>query len=199
MKSPFNHLNDYILEDDRVLLRPLKESDLEFLLPFALKEPDTWRFSQTSAQGQEGMCRYMETALINREAGKEYPFIVFDKKANQCAGSTRFYDIQPKNNMLQLGYTWYGEKFRGTGLNKHCKFLLLRFAFEDLNMYRVEFRADARNERSIAAMKSIGCKSEGILRSHMWLEDGSRRDSIVLSILKEEWEKGVKENLKNRL
>jgi len=66
-------------------------------------------------------------------------------------------------------------------------------------MYRVEFRADARNDRSIAAMKSIGCKPEGILRSHMWLEDGTRRDSIVLSILKEEWENGVKENLKKRL
>jgi RimJ/RimL family protein N-acetyltransferase len=199
MKSPFNQLSDYILEDNSVLLRPLKESDLEFLLPFALNEPDTWRFSQTSARGEQGMCRYLQTALINRQAGKEYPFIVFDKATGECAGSTRFYDIQTENNMLQLGYTWYGEKFRGTGLNKHCKFLLLRLAFEALNMYRVEFRADARNERSIAAMKSIGCKPEGILRSHMWLEDGTRRDSIVLSILKDEWENGVKENLKKRL
>jgi RimJ/RimL family protein N-acetyltransferase len=199
MKSLFNHLSDYILEDDKVLLRALKESDIEFLLPFALKEPNTWQYSQTSARGEEGMNAYIQTALANRATGKEYPFIVFDKLSGECAGSTRFYDIQPQNNMLQLGYTWYGEKFRGTGLNKHCKFLLLQFAFEDLNMYRVEFRGDARNERSIAAMKSIGCKPEGILRSHMRLEDGTRRDSIVLSILKEEWENGVKENLKKRL
>jgi RimJ/RimL family protein N-acetyltransferase len=199
MKSPFNHLNDYVLEDDSVLLRPLKESDIELLLPFALNEPDTWRFSQTSARSEQGMRTYIGTALANRVTGKEYPFIVFDKASNQCAGSTRFYDIQAPNNMLQLGYTWYGEKFRGTGLNKHCKFLLLRFAFEDLNMYRVEFRADARNQRSIAAMKSIGCKPEGILRSHMWLEDGTRRDSIVLSILNDEWENGVRENLRKRL
>ena len=120
-------------------------------------------------------------------------------RSGECAGSTRFYDIQPQNNMLQLGYTWYGEKFRGTGLNKHCKYLLLQLAFEQLDMYRVEFRADARNERSIAAMKSIGCKPEGILRSHLWLEDGSRRDSIVLSILKDEWESSVKENLRKKL
>lgn len=199
MKSPFNHLDNYILEDDKVLLRPLVESDLEYLVPFAINEPDTWRFSQISAHSEKGMQAYVSTALANKAAGKEYPFIVFDKTSGECAGSTRFYDIQPQNNMLQLGYTWYGEKFRGTGLNKHCKFLLLQFAFEDLNMYRVEFRADARNERSIAAMKSIGCKPEGILRSHMWLEDGTRRDSIVLSILKEEWENGVKENLKKRL
>ena len=199
MKSPFNHLDNYILEDDKVMLRPLVASDLELLMPFAINEPDTWRYSQTSARCEKGMQAYVSTALINKATGNEYPFIVFDKTSGECAGSTRFYDIQPQNNMLQLGYTWYGEKFRGTGLNKHCKFLLLQFAFEDLNMYRVEFRADARNDRSIAAMKSIGCKPEGILRSHMWLEDGTRRDSIVLSILKEEWENGVKENLKKRL
>ena len=199
MKSTFDHLSNYILEDEKVLLRPLKESDIEFLLPFALEEPDTWRYSQVSARGEKGMNAYIQTALANRATGKEYPFIVFDKITGEYAGSTRFYDIQPQNNMLQLGYTWYGEEFRGTGLNKHCKYLLLQFAFEQLNMYRVEFRADARNERSIAAMKSIGCKPEGILRSHMWLEDGSRRDSIVLSILKDEWENGVKENLKKRL
>jgi N-acetyltransferase len=199
MKSPFDHLNNYILEDEKVLLRPLNASDIKFLLPFALNEPDTWQYSQISARGEKGMNAYVQTALTNRASGKEYPFIVIDQASGEYAGSTRFYDIQPQNNMLQLGYTWYGEKFRGTGLNKHCKFLLLQFAFEQLNMYRVEFRADARNERSIAAMKSIGCKPEGILRSHMWLEDGSRRDSIVLSILKQEWENGVKENLKKRL
>jgi len=199
MGSIYNPLSDYTLEDDRVLLRPLKESDIEFLLPFAINEPDTWKFSQISAREEQGMRSYINTALKNRAEGKEYPFIVFDKATGEYAGSTRFYDIQPQNAMLQLGYTWYGEKFRGTGLNKHCKFLLLQFAFEQLGMYRVEFRADARNERSIAAMKSIGCKPEGILRSHMWLEDGSRRDSIVLSILKEEWENSVKESLKKRL
>jgi RimJ/RimL family protein N-acetyltransferase len=100
---------------------------------------------------------------------------------------------------LQLGYTWYGEKFRGTKLNKHCKFLLLQFAFEELGMERVEFRADARNQRSIAAMKSLGCMVEGVLRSNMPLEDGGRRDSIVLSILKSEWQNGVKEGLRAKL
>ena len=199
MKTSYDPLSQYILEDERALLRPLKETDIEFLLPFAIKEPDTWKFSQTSARSEKGMRAYVDTALSNKVTGKEYPFIVFDKLTAEYAGSTRFYDIQPQNNMLQLGYTWYGEKFRGSGLNKHCKFLLLQFAFENLNMYRVEFRADARNERSISAMKSIGCKPEGIIRSHMWLEDGTRRDSMVLSILKNEWENGVKENLKKRL
>src|ERR1700755_1838030 len=199
MSKKYDREAEYILEDDRVLLRPLQESDIEYLLPYAINEPDTWKYSGISAHGQERMKAYIQTALTNRTAGKEYAFIVLDKQTDEYAGSTRFYDIQPDNAMLQLGYTWYGGKFRGTGLNKHCKFLLLQFAFETLDMFRVEFRADARNERSIAAMKSIGCTVEGILRSNMWLEDGGRRNSIVLSILEEEWENGVKENLMKRL
>ncbi len=199
MESPFDSQTDYILEDDRVLLRPLKESDIEFLLPYAINEPDTWKHSPISAKGEQGMRNYIATALNNKATGKEYPFIVFDKITGQYAGSTRFYDIQSQHAMLQLGYTWYGEKYRGTGLNKHCKFLLLQFAFEELGMHRVEFRADARNERSIAAMQSIGCTIEGILRSYVWLEDGTRRNTIVLSILKEEWESTIKENLRKRL
>lgn len=199
MQKTYDQLSEYILEDERVRLSPLKETDFEFLLPFAINEPDTWKYSHVSAKGDYGMRNYIATAIANRAAGKEYAFLVFDKKTQEFAGSTRFYDIQPENDTLQLGYTWYGKKYRGTGLNKHCKFLLLNFAFESLGILRVEFRADARNEQSIAAMKSIGCKVEGILRSNMWLEDGGRRDSIVLSILKDEWENDVKENLEKRL
>jgi RimJ/RimL family protein N-acetyltransferase len=145
------------------------------------------------------MRKYINDAIAARIAGTEYPFIVFDKLTGEYAGSTRFYDIKPAWQTLQLGYTWYGEKFRGTGLNKHCKFLLLQFAFETLNTERVEFRADNRNELSIAAMKSIGCKVEGVLRNNMPLWGGGRRDSVVLSILKDEWEHGVKENLRKKL
>jgi RimJ/RimL family protein N-acetyltransferase len=195
----FDPHTDYQLENDRVLLRPLQATDFEFLLPFALNEPDTWFYSHVSAQGHEGMQQYITDALNARATGREYPFIVFDKQTGEYAGSTRFYDILPAYGTLQLGYTWYGEKFRGTGLNKHCKFLLLQLAFEVLNAERVEFRADARNNRSVAAMKSIGCTVEGILRSNMPLASGGRRDSIILSILKDEWESGVKANLEGRL
>lgn len=199
MTTPFNPETAYTLEDDRVLLRPLVETDFEYLLPFALNEPDTWNYSLTSAAGEDRMRAYIKAAVNGRATGKEYPFIIFDKATGEYAGSTRFYDIQPAYQTLQLGYTWYGEKFRGTGLNKHCKFLLLQFAFDQLGIERVEFRADGRNERSIAAMKSIGCIVEGVLRSHTPLANGTRRDSIVLSILKSEWDHKVKDDLKNRL
>lgn len=191
----FNHLDEYNLEDERVLLRPLKENDLSHLLPFALDEPELWIFSLISASGEAGMKKYIQLATGAREKGNEYPFIVFDKQRHSYAGSTRFYDIQLTHKTLQLGYTWYGSAFQGTGLNKHCKYLLLDFAFDKMKMERVEFRADNNNKRSIAAMKSIGCIEEGVLRSNTIKQDGNRRDSIVLSILKTEWENGVKDRL----
>ena len=185
-----------ILEDDFVLLRPLQESDVENLLEISLNEPETWEYSLVRANGKENLENYIQIALKAKENKTDFPFIVFDKKLGKYAGSTRFYDIQLPFKTLQLGYTWYGKDFRGTGLNKHCKFLLLQFAFETLGMERVEFRADNNNERSIAAMKSIGCKVEGVLRNHMPTFDSEvRRDSIILSILRKEWFDGVKANL----
>ena len=184
----FDPSQEYILEDDRVLLRPLRADDMELLLPFSLHEPEIWAFSLVTAAGEENLKKYIDTAQRSRADGREYPFIVFDKKTQRYAGSTRFYDIQPAFDTLQLGYTWYGKDFQGTGLNKHCKSLLLQFAFEKVGVVRVEFRADNNNKRSIAAMKSIGCVEEGVLRHHLPKIDGTgRRDSIILSILKEEW------------
>ena len=190
---------DYTLEDDYVLLRPLTTEDFSNLLHFSLNEPTIWKYSLQSPAGEEGLREYIATALQARVKGIEYPFIVFDKRTNEYAGCTRFYDILPAFKTLQLGYTWYGTKFQRTGLNKHCKYLLLSFAFETLGQERVEFRADNNNERSIAAMKAIGCKVDGVLRSNMPNRDGGRRDSIVLSILRNEWFESVKEGLKRQL
>ncbi len=200
MPEKFDCSKEYILQDDRVLLRPLQQVDYIHLLPFALHEQGLWKYSLVGAEGEEGLQNYMNITLKAREECKEYPFIVFDKSSNEYAGSTRFYDIQNDLQTLQLGYTWYGKKFQGTGLNKHCKYLLLTFAFEQIGMERFELRANNNNERSIAAMKSIGCKVDGILRSNMpTREAGRRRDSIVLSILKDEWFGEVKERLRKKL
>ncbi|MGH2647680.1 MAG: GNAT family N-acetyltransferase, partial [Ginsengibacter sp.] len=153
MPEKFDCSKNYILEDDRVLLRPLQQDDYKYLLPFSLNEPFLWKYSLVGAEGEEGLQNYMNIAFKATEEGREYPFIVFDKQTNEYAGSTRFYDIQNELETVQLGYTWYGTKFQGTGLNKHCKFLLLSYVFETLSFERAEFRADNNNERSIAAMK----------------------------------------------
>ncbi len=190
---------EYVLENKCVLLRPIQSSDCGKLQHFAIQEPEIWQYSLMPINSPETLSNYIEQALEERKLGKSYPFVVIDKQSGNYAGSTRFYDIQPAFKTLQLGYTWYGKAFQGTGLNKHCKFLLLQFAFESIGIERVEFRADNQNARSIAAMKSIGCTVEGVLRSHMPNQTGGRRNSIVLSILKEEWHSHIKANLEAKL
>ncbi len=192
----FNFNINLILEDEKVLLRPLQETDVDNLSEISLNEPETWEYSLVQADGKENLINYIQLAVKARESKTELPFIVFDKKTGKYAGSTRFYGINHDFKTLLLGFTWYGKQFRGTGLNKHCKFLLLQFAFEELGMERVEFRADNKNLRSIAAMKSIGCKEEGVLRNHMpTFNNAIRRDTIILSILRSEWFDNVKANL----
>ena len=189
----------YRLENDVVLLRPLVTDDVDFLLPYALLEPELWKYYSISPAGSDGMQNYIEQAVQAKVNQREYAFIVYDKRSDTYAGSTRFYDVQNDNQTLQLGFTWYGNEYQGTGLNKNCKLLLLGLAFDVLKFERVEFRADVLNEKSIAAMKSIGCKVEGVLRSNMPNANGGRRDSIVLSILKTEWDDVVKDTLKHKL
>ncbi len=197
MEFDFN--KEHRLENDRVLLRPLRIGDKEHLLPFSLHEPETWTYSVNGAGGAIALGNYLDFALKSRGEETAYPFIVYDKKEGAYAGSTRFYEISNHHSSLFIGYTWYGKNFRGTGLNKHCKYLLLKFAFETLEAERVGFHADNDNARSIAAMKSIGAKVEGVMRSHKLTSSGKRRDTIFLSILREEWFAGVKENLEKNL
>ncbi|MEO7923277.1 MAG: GNAT family protein [Chitinophagaceae bacterium] len=187
-----------VLEDERVKLRLLSEEDFDNLLAFSLNEPEIWKYGLVTAAGEDNLHNYISTAVNNYREKKEYPFIVFDKKANAYAGSTRFYDIQQQYLTTQLGFTWYGKKFQRSGLNRHCKLLLLTYVFEEWGLERLEFRADANNEKSVAAMKAIGCVEEGILRNHTPTAAGTRRNSIVLSILKDEWFGGVKDLLQEK-
>jgi N-acetyltransferase len=130
---------------------------------------------------------YLAKAIRDRKEGKSYPFLVVDKVGGEIAGSTRLYEIDLHNKCCSLGYTWYGKKFQGTGVNKNCKYLLFEWAFEQLEFERIQFRADAQNIKSIQAIKSLGCTVEGILRSNLLKPGGGRRDSIVLSLLRDEW------------
>jgi N-acetyltransferase len=191
--------SNLVLENERALLRPLLQDDLKYLLPFAEQEPEIWTYSASSPAINGGMAAYIEHAVRQRDLQKEYPFIIFDKTSGSYAGSSRFYDFQPGYSTTQLGYTWYGKKFQRTGLNRNCKLLMLTYAFEQWGMERVEFRADAKNLRSVDAMKNIGCTVEGIMRNNMPSATGGRRDSIVLSILKKEWFDSVKKNLQEKI
>lgn len=192
-------MDNIVINDERIILKPLEIYDLEELLPYSLNEPELWKHSFFSAAGEENLKKYIELALTEREKGTSIPFIVFDKSAELYVGSTRFYNINYSAKTLMIGHTWYGKNYQGTGVNKHCKYLLLSYAFDVLKMERVEFRADSTNEKSIAAMKSIGCTVEGVLRQDCERYDGTRRDSTILSILREEWYNGLKTQLEAKL
>ena len=194
MNSTLQPLNIQ-LENERVLLRPLMTSDVVHLLPISEHEPENWQYGLESAAGLENLERYIETALQGAREFHSYPFIIFDKRAGMYAGSTRYYQIQRKHLRLSIGYTWVGNAFKQSGLNAHCKLLLLEYAFEQMQIERVEFMADSLNERSIASILALGAKAEGILRSHAIRPEGTRRDTAVFSILKQEWLEHVKPSL----
>lgn len=195
----FKFTEDYILENDFLKLIPMSMDHYESLLEFTLNEPEIWQFSMVKADTPENLKKYMQFALEKRRLEQEYTFVVFDKLKNKFCGATRFTDIHLASNRLQMGYTWYGKDFQGTYVNKQCKFLLLDFAFSFMNMVRVEFRAYTENIRSINALKSIGCEIDGVLRSNALTYNGQRRDTMVLSILNNEWNEYVREMLLNKI
>jgi len=190
---------DYILENEKVKLIPLEEKHFENLLEFSVNEPEIWKYNAFGGNGKENLQKYIETALSNKKSRTEYPFVAIDKKTDKIVGSTRFYLINIINKTLELGYTWYGKNFQGTYINKNCKYLLLSFAFDELGFERVGFRANAKNNRSIAAMKNIGCTTEGIMRNYGYDADGERIDAIFLSIIKDEWKMILKKELKSKI
>jgi len=195
----FDFREEIILENERVLLRPLQVSDASLLGHYVNEEPDLWQYSLAAINNNADLENYIQMAIEARENKTSYAFIVFDKLLNTYVGCTRFYDIQLNFQTTQIGYTWYSKKCWGTKLNENCKFLLLQLAFDQIGFERVEFRADNNNKRSIAAMQKIGCTVEGVLRNHLPMPNGKRRDSIVLSILKEDWNASLKQALAAKL
>lgn len=178
---------EIILENNRVRLEPLKQKHLELLLPIALAYPNLLQYSPSPFGTKEKMEIYIQEALKARAEGSRYAFAIYDKKQEKFVGSTSFGSISNKDKRIEIGWTWLDKTVQGTGLNKECKYLLLKYAFESLEFERVEFRTDSRNLQSRAAIEKIGGKYEGELRSHTLMQDGYRRNTVYYSILKSEW------------
>ena len=185
MNFPFDE--EIILENSFALLRPVNKTDIDNLLPVATKDKDLLQFSPTQIYTRELLKTYIDKAVENKISKNQYTFIVFDKAKNQFAGSTSFLNISNQDDRLEIGATWYGKEFQRTGLNRNCKYLLLQYAFDNLEAERVEFKTDERNLASRKAIEKIGGQFEGILRRHTLMSDGFRRNTICYSILKSEW------------
>ena len=183
----FDFSREIILENDRVLLRPLQVDDAHNLTNTACEDEDLMTYSFNRIHTPELLTSYLEEFAKERSDGTRYPLIVFDKIAQEYAGVTTFLNISNVHQRIEIGSTWIGKKFQGTGLNQHCKFLLMRHVFEELRFERLEFKIDARNTRSRRAVEKIGGKLEGEMRSHSELPNGIRRNTVIYSMLLEEW------------
>ena len=140
---------------------------------------------------------YWAFMMEEKAAGRAVPFAVIDQNSDAFVGVTAFLTISKLHRRVEIGHTWYVETAQGGYTNPATKRLLLQRAF-DWGAMRVELKADVRNERSRAAMRKLGAVEEGILRSHMRLTDGTRRDTVYFSILRHEWS-AVQEGLDERL
>lgn len=181
-------MNAPTLENDRVKLSLLSMTNYERLLAIA-KEKDIIYYSPSDISTPQKLRAYVEVAINGFYNKTIIPFIIYDKKKQAYAGSTRFGLIDPINSVLHIGWTWIGKDFQGTGLNKHMKYLMLQYAFEVLAFEKVEFRIDERNLRSRNAVEKIGATLEGILRKDTLMKDGFKRSTCCYGILKDEWGK----------
>jgi RimJ/RimL family protein N-acetyltransferase len=180
-------IDDITLEGKRVRLIPMSLEHLDGLFE-ASNHSELWKYSPSKVSKPEDLETMMNKNLKLREQGLEYPLVIFDKDTNEIVGSTSYLNISERDRKLEIGGTWLHPKVWRTSVNTECKYLLLKYGFEELNLIRVQLRTDKRNVTSNRAIQRIGAQLEGILRQEMILHDGHIRDSNVYSILDKEWE-----------
>ena len=178
--------NEIFLATDRVLLRPLTEADSETVHLLAQDE-GMWQYFSLNLADKSQLQQWMTAAFHDWQVNTKRPFTLMDKASGRIAGSTSMGNISLHDLRLEIGWSWLAKEFRSTGLNRHAKFAMMRYAFEYLQFERVEFKTDVQNARAKKGLENIGGRPEGILRSHMTMWNNRRRDSIYYSVLKNEW------------
>lgn len=168
------------------ILEPLAAGD-EKAIGLAAADGRLWELWYTSVPPPERTRSWIEAALDMREHQGAMPFAVRDAATGEVVGSTRYFNVDVANRRLEIGHTWYAKRAQRTAINTECKSMLLRHAFETLGCIAVEFRTHWFNFSSRAAIARLGAKQDGVLRNHQLLADGSRRDTVVFSIVDGEW------------
>lgn len=190
-------VDDVTLAGLHAVLEPLAPAH-EDGIRLAVEDGQLWKLWFTSVPRPEGVGEYIQNLLGQKDRGVACPFVVRDLASGGIVGGTRFLNIDAANRRLEIGGTWYSQSVQRTGVNTECKLLLLAHAFEKLGCVAVEFRTDWFNKRSQAAIERLGAKRDGVLRNHMIMPDGRVRDTVVYSIIENEWP-GVKRNLQHKL
>ena len=185
------------LERDGIRLEPLSPDHYDGLIA-AAKDGELWKLWFTSVPEPGAVITYIRAAARGQSEGHMLPWAVRDVKTNEIVGSTRYHDIVAAIDRVEIGYTWYASRCQRTNVNTTCKLLLLEHAFDTLGCAVVGLRTDNFNFRSQKAIEALGAKKDGVLRRHQARRDGSVRDTVMYSILREEW-KDVQRHLELRL
>ncbi|WP_153733349.1 GNAT family N-acetyltransferase [Sporosarcina obsidiansis] len=185
--------NEIILENAKVVLVPFTLEYKDSLKEIALDE-SLWTYMGLCICTEEELEAYIHSTINEKTEEKSYPFIILDQETKNVMGSTRFGNINFHNKRLEIGWTWLGTKFQGTGVNKACKFELLKYSFENMNFNRVQFSADIDNIRSQKAIVKLGATQEGIFRSNYIDQHGNTRDDVYFSMIQDEWQDVKKKN-----
>ncbi len=177
---------DLILQTANVILRPMAEGDFDSFLQLAQDE-DAWKYYTFNLADKVHLRKWMDMAFTDRTANTRRPFTIIEKSSNTIAGSMSMGNISMHDLRLEIGWSWLAKDFRGTDVNRHSKYAMMKYAFDELQFERVEFKTDVLNARARKGLEKIGGKAEGILRSHMTMWNNRRRDSIYYSVLQNEW------------
>lgn len=176
-----------VLEGRIVRLEPLVAAHGDALW-LASRDPRTWKWlNVVQPQTREGFGAFVADALAAAAAGAEIPFATVLAETGRPVGSTRFMALRPAHRSLEIGSTWLHPDAWGSGANVEAKLLQLRQAFDGWGCRRVEFKTDARNERSRRALEALGARFEGIHEKHMLVRNGESRDSSWYAILDDDW------------
>ena len=185
------------LEHRGVRLEPLTPAHADALAT-AAHDGALWELWFTSVPRPEEAPQYVADALRGQAEGTMLPWVVRDAASGAIIGSTRYHDIVPAIDRVEIGYTWYGARWQRTHVNSSCKLMLLAHAFDALGCAVVGLRTDLANTRSQQAIERLGARRDGVLRHHQARRDGSARDSVMYSILAAEWP-DVRARLEQRL
>jgi N-acetyltransferase len=184
------------LEGEIVALEPFGEEHVEELWE-AAQARETWAWL-ADLDKRERFDRWLELTFDAIREGREGPFATRLRSSGKVAGSTRYLNVRPADRVVEIGWTWLHPSAWRTGANVEAKLLMLEHAFERMGCVRVEFKTDARNERSRAALAALPAQFEGVLRNHMIVPDVGQRDSAYFSVIDTEWPE-VRANLRRRL
>jgi N-acetyltransferase len=184
--KPLVDIRPIVLEGEHVRLEPLSRDHIDALY-LAGNDLSIWTWVSVGPRTREDFASWVEVALEGRDAGTELPFTTIDLTGGDVVGSTRYLNIVPRDRRLEIGWTWLTPSAQRTAINTEAKYLQLRHCFEELGCLRVEWKTDARNAKSRAAIARLGAKEEGTFRKHMLSQNGFQRDSVYFSMIDDEW------------